>query len=235
MASSAKPHSLRRAFLRALSQCGNVSLAAKAVGICSSPLYRLRKRNPHFAELWSNALERGRAAVADGKVPDLLSVSSERKLVVRGSKNGNTKVVCATEGQWDEDKEARFLAHLAATANVTASARAANISTVAVYLRRQQWPAFAAAWDEAKAYAVDRLDFYLIEAATNLFDPPEVPHPEPVPVSFDQAFKLVQHAQTTNKRGETKRHGWNRKPVDMDALGEELLRKLAVIRKHDAG
>lgn len=229
MALPAKPSVWRRAFLRALSKTASVKLAAEEVGICRTTPYPLRKANPQFAKLWDQALEDGRARIADGYVPDLLAVTHPVKLTIRTSKTGKTCIAKARPGQIDDDKAAAFLEHLAATANVKAAARALGVSTVALYNYRKQWPAFAAAWDEAKAYAVDRLDFYLIEAATNLFDPPEVPCPDPVPVSFDQALKLVQHAQATNKRGEAKRHGWRRKPVDVEALKAEILRKIAVI------
>jgi len=80
-------------------------------------------------------------------------------------------VVRAGEGRWSDEAEEVFLAHLAATANVRAAARAAGFSTAALYQRRLRDPAFAGRWDEAKGQGAERIDLLLIEAAERSLDP----------------------------------------------------------------
>lgn len=62
-------------------------------------------------------------------------------------------------------KQRRFLEHLAATCNVTASAKAAGASVHPFYSLRQRDPAFAAAWKEAMAAGYDRLEEALLAKA----------------------------------------------------------------------
>jgi hypothetical protein len=55
-------------------------------------------------------------------------------------------------------REREFLDTLALTCNVSAAALAAGVGRSAVYQWRQVDPSFRAAWDEAEADAVDRLE-----------------------------------------------------------------------------
>ncbi len=234
MSSPTTPPVWRRAFLRALSQGAPVTMAAAYAGICRRQPYALRRKDPLFAKLWAEAQKCGRKARKSGKPLDHLTPKPRPILAIRPSRSGKTKASRPAERQWDEEKERQFLIHLSATANVEASADAVGMSRTSLYRRRLKWPAFREAWDAAKANAVDRLEFLLIDAATNFLDPPEVPVADLIPVTFDQAMRVLERADKLNRRGEPKRNGWRRKPVDMDALGEEIIRKLAVIRKHNA-
>lgn len=234
MAFSKQPPVWRRAFLRALSLGASVADATRHSGIGPRQPYAHRKKNPHFAKLWAEAQKRGRSRLQSGKPPVILDAAPPVRVTIRASQKGRTAIIATAEQCWDEEKEQQFLMHLAATANVTAAALAVGISLTSLYRRRRKWPAFAAAWAQAKADAVDRLDFLLIEAATNLLDPPEVPVTDPVPVSFDQAMKVVQnYGHDTNRRGERKRWGSNRKPRDPDEIRASILRKLDLIEKHE--
>lgn len=58
-----------------------------------------------------------------------------------------------------------FLAHLAETANVSASARIAGISGGAVYAERRRLPAFLADWQDALAEGYVRLEADLLAEA----------------------------------------------------------------------
>jgi hypothetical protein len=53
--------------------------------------------------------------------------------------------------RWSDEAETLFLDHLAATANVSASAKACAFSTHALYARRRKDPAFMQRWDVALA------------------------------------------------------------------------------------
>ena len=59
----------------------------------------------------------------------------------------------------------QFLAHLAETSNVAASARAAGLSSSRAYRERQRFPAFRTQWQEALAEGYARLEAELLAEA----------------------------------------------------------------------
>jgi hypothetical protein len=76
----------RTAFLDMLAATCNVTTASRHIGVQSASAYRLRRRDPHFAELWRAAILTGydrleeqllRAAGAEGTVNDIEPGSSE--------------------------------------------------------------------------------------------------------------------------------------------------------------
>ena len=234
MLSRTTPPLWRRAFLRALGQGATVRLAARHAGIGTRQPYTHRSNDPLFAKLWTEAQKRGREALQAGEALDLPSVAP-RTLTIRQSRTGRTKLVAAGEGQWNEEKERQFLDHLAATGNLDASAQVVGISRTSLYRRRRQWPAFCEAWDLAKADAVDRLELLLIETASNLLDPPKVPVRDLIPMTFDQAMRVVERASDANRRGQPKRTGWRRKERDPEEIRASILHKLDVIERHERG
>jgi hypothetical protein len=68
-------------------------------------------------------------------------------------------------GHFNSATRHRFLGHLARTANVAASARAAGISSDAVYAARRRLPEFRAEWSEALAEGYVRLETALLAEA----------------------------------------------------------------------
>jgi hypothetical protein len=249
MPSRTVPPQWRRAFLRALSVTANITLAAHRAGIDKTTAYYARKRSPLFARLWTQALADARAAIAGGRVPKgaadrtrrtrsirPLSIRplSLRPLSIRSSKSGHICVMETGEGRWNEEVEADFFAHLAATANVKGAARAIGMSTTALYKRRKLWPAFDAQWEETVQLAVNRLDMQLIAAASNMLDPPEVPVSDIEPVTVDQAIRIVQlHKDKVNRHGASKRHDWRLKRRDPEEVRASIIRKLDAIERHE--
>jgi hypothetical protein len=243
-----------------------VALAAEKVGIDRSSAYQARKANPAFAASWERALvgARERLSFETGSQPAASSPPQDERIlrraqgsglgaqdergplrlrgdeVVRASKAGKPCVLRAGEGRWCVDGEKVFLAELSASANVRAAARAAGISTVAVYNRRRQWPGFRAAWDEAKAEGYARLEMALLHAATATLDPEsEVAEaaredafagPE---MSVDQAMKLLFHRDGAQgaRGGRGRGFGWRRKLPDIEEVRAELLRKVAAMER----
>ena len=61
-----------------------------------------------------------------------------------------------------------FLTHLAESANVSASARAAGVATSAVYAERQKSPEFCALWTSALAEGYAQLEAMLLAEALTL-------------------------------------------------------------------
>ena len=73
----------------------------------------------------------------------------------------------AVRQRWTAERQARFLAELAATANVSASARAAGMSEASVYRLRRRSAAFCDAWAVALREGYDRLEMMLLDRAMN--------------------------------------------------------------------
>jgi hypothetical protein len=226
----------RRAFLRELARSGSVALAAQAVGIDRSSAYQARKGNAAFATSWERALERARETLSPeadaGERPPRLRDDE----VVRASRAGKPCILLAGEGRWCARSERDFLATLGATANVKAAARAAGVSTVAVYKRRRKWPAFRAAWDEAKEEGYVRIEMLLIDAATNTLDPAAAAQSReadeaPPEMTVEQAMKLWFHRAGRDGARGGRGFGWRLRPTDIEEVRAELLRKVAALEK----
>lgn len=158
------------AFLRGLGRHGEVRRAAFEAGIDFTTAYERRKRHPDFAAEWRRVLSErsgggGGADPEDGEATtDAVAPGTDAEdsagqsgvLVVQSSVAG-TRQLRAGPGRWSTLKERRFLAELAASANVRRAASAARISPAAVYQRRLKDPAFARAWDQAITIGKARL------------------------------------------------------------------------------
>ena len=217
-----EPHWVKL-FLRGLVRSGNVRLAAEEAGVDFTSAYQRRKRHGDFAEAWERALGagagRGGAGLADSiAAPDPSTIASAgngppplegippaRALAEPGgplrpvklgeelSVRPDGKMVRAGAGRWSVVRERRFLTELADSANVRRAAKAAELSTTALYGRRMRHPAFRAAWDCAIDAGKARLQSYLIEAADRTFDPECLPVPEGSPkVSVSEAVSILR-------------------------------------------
>jgi hypothetical protein len=209
----------REAFLRAVRETGNQTLAAERAKVSRSWVQLHRSGDPAFdADV--------RAALKASF--DKLRMSGERKppsgwghldgeeLVVKGTggsalrdaagaapqderkKGKRIQIARARLKQWTPRVEDRFLATLAATCNVKAACAEVGLTAASAYAHRKRWPAFAERWDAAILAGYERLDAGLIAGAIALLDPelPELYGPpiEAVvaPVSVDDAIRLVR-------------------------------------------
>lgn len=231
MARSHTPPAWRRSFLRELARSGSVALAAEKVGIDRSSAYQTRRRNPAFAASWDRAVADARARLVEDGPSERVRLRDDE--CVRASKDGKPCVVRAGPGRWSVAGERRFLGALAMTANVRAAAQAAGVSAVSAYNRRKQWPAFAAAWREAKAEGWERLELLLIHAATATLDPePEVAVAEGPQMSVGEAMRLwFHHTGPASQGGRSPRYGWRRQEPDIEEVREEILRKVAAMER----
>jgi len=170
----------------------------------------------------------GRGVSADG-------AGSNR--VVRQAKNRNTKIIRTTGKRWSQAAEERFLAELAATANVRAAAEAAGFSTVAIYRRRMLWPGFASAWDEALEQGYVRIETMLVEAATDSLSraPIDVDREAPVltgpGMTVAEAMNLLKLHRSTVRGGAAQRYDARAKAPDWDAVRASILRKIEAIER----
>ncbi len=230
MPSKSKPRSWRREFLRVLSQGASIRRAALVAGVDNSTAHRCRRRDPHFAKLWGDALAAAHTALDQGKVPKTFSSVDVRSRVIRSSKTGKASIIAACEGCWNEEVEEKFFTILAATGNVREAARQIEMTTSSLYKRRSIWPAFDQRWDEVIVLATERLAVQLLMTASNLLEPPELPLPDLGEMSVDQAIRVAQlYEGRRRQNGSLRRYSRNAQPVDVEAVKEEIIRKAKLL------
>jgi hypothetical protein len=192
------------AFLRALARTGDVRAAAEDAGIDHSTAYARRRAYPEFAGLWRGALVahetfvKGKeaeeiAALQDG--PSIMASSGNGSPLRSGEElvGGADQLKRAGHDRWSQAKEKLFFDELAATANVKRAARAAGVSTNAVYARRMKTPVFRAKWDAVLETGRAAIEMKLVEAANRSFDPDEIDLRDAEPkVSVAEAIRIVQ-------------------------------------------
>ena len=136
----------RQAFLRALRRTGTVRAAAFEAGVDPGTAYDHRAKDPAFAGKWAEAKAAYRRRPSPQPSP-AGGRGGKEELVLRRTKHGD-RLVRASPGRWSARIEASFLDGLEETGCVRTSARAAGISTAALYERRDHYPEFRARWEE---------------------------------------------------------------------------------------
>lgn len=229
----------RAAFLKALRETGNQTLAAERARIARSWVHKQRTKDPAFdgacraaiAET-RTALERLRASGEGGrKPPSGWGYLDGEELVVKAATGRRIQVTRARPDQWTPSGEARFLAVLAATCNVKAACTAVGMSTTSAYAHRQRWSRFARLWDEAVRDGYARIEAALVENCCNLFSAPE--HPPEIdmgPITVEQAIRIVQ-LHRNEVHGVGRKAGRWRRPRALDEVKASILRKLEAIER----
>jgi hypothetical protein len=198
------------AFLQAVRETGNQTLAAERAKVSRSWVQLHRTNDPEFDAAVRAAVAEAKAhferlsATGEGtrKPPSGWGYLDGEELVVKGTggSGGGKRIQIARARlhQWTPRVEDRFLATLAATCNVKAGCAEVGMTAGSAYAHRKRWPAFAARWDAAILAGYERLDGGLTASAIALLDPelPELfgPAIEPVvaPMSVDDAIRLVR-------------------------------------------
>lgn len=129
------PRPWERTFLAAVRDGESMSGAARIAGIHRTTPGDLSRRDARFAAELAFARSAPRRKTAGAPPPPL---KADKKLEL-------------------------FLARLAETSNVSASANEAGLGTATVYARRRSDPAFAQRWSDALAEGYDRLEMDLLE------------------------------------------------------------------------
>lgn len=131
--------------------------------------------------------------------------------------------------RWTRGKRDIFLAELAQTANVSASARAAGMSERSPYSLRRRDPAFRSAWEDALDEGYAKLELLLLERATYGAVPPEGSalgeKIREVPTSL--AMTLLKHRQSRTRE----RLAPPPRPMRGMSLKDELERRLMAIHR----
>jgi hypothetical protein len=250
----------RRAFLAALGESRNQTLAAERAKVSRAWVQLHRARDPAFGRAVAEALAAARQALAlrrgddaqgDGeragcRPPGGWGFLGGAELVVRGNggsrlggdeaaaaNKGRTQIARARLRQWSPRAEERFLGALMSTCNVRAACAEAGLSPASAYNHRGRWPAFARRWDKALEIGHVRLEYGVVEAACNLFSRPDGDLPEPGPLrvaSVDQAIRLL--ALHRRAAGTVgKRPGRAPDDPDPEALRASILRKIEAIER----
>lgn len=168
-------HRENRHFLKALRRTANVTLAAEAAGQTRKTFQKRRARNPDFAAEWDAALSFAQAQLAAGKgaTPPAgdAAITVGGEYSVRATRGRRLQVRRAPKGLLTVEGERRFLAHLAATANVRLSAEATGVGWNAIYARRARCPDFARAMEKALREGYERLELALLDNALRSLRP----------------------------------------------------------------
>ena len=149
--------------------------------------------------------------------------------IVRAGRGGPQRIESRGH-RWTDEAEEIFLDHLAASANVTTSAKACGFSREAIYGRKRRDPAFSERCRAALAQAHFRIELALVrraEAALEGFAPdPDTPIPV---MTVGDAIAILKLHKAEALGGEGSRPGWPARPRSLDEVGESILRKIAAI------
>jgi hypothetical protein len=141
-------------------------------------------------------------------------------------------------GRWSADKEAAFLAALEEGANVRRAARAARISTPALYARRNREPAFAQAWAAAVRGGYLDVEALLIENAKAVLSGAARPrrragHERRLKddLTVADAINILKLHRASAKGGAPQRYGWRAAEPDIEEVRAEILRKVEAMER----
>lgn len=166
-----------------------------------------------------------------------------RGTIVRAPGKGRAQVIRSSGKRWTDRAEDVFLAHLATTANVRASAAVAGFSATTLYKRRMAWPGFAARWNTALEQGYVRIEALLIERATaTLSGDIGVGGKDGPPVGEDivltgpamtvaEAMNMLKLHRAAVRGGPPQRYKDWSAPLDLDAIRASIHRKIdAIVR-----
>jgi hypothetical protein len=214
-------------FVEALAQTGNVTMARETAGLGKDRVYGHRKENAEFAAAWEAALAAFRARIEAAEESGELGSVEEAGLVLRPGRGGRLQLVSPRPDQWTKKKEEIFLAHFAASANVTAASRAAGFTSKTAWERRRTNADFERRFEEAKAAALDAIELMLMEEGAKLLAAGEGERPDPQ-LAMWLLKRRDQAAAGGLKRGG--RYGPRRPTIE--EVTEKITRKVGAIKRH---
>jgi plasmid stabilization system protein ParE len=151
--------------------------------------------------------------------------------VVRPAKNRKSKIIRTTGRRWSDTAEQRFLAHLAATANVLAAAAEAGFSTTAIYRRRMMEPGFAQKWQMALETGIARIEMQLVECASSSLAGDDIPLDKPTPrMTPTEVMNLIKLHRAAVMGGRPQRYDWRLQLPDIETVRADVLRKIKALK-----
>lgn len=230
------------AFLAALSETGNQTIAAEQAKVSRSWVQLHRSEDAAFRQAVDEAVADAKARLgshSERRPPAGWGFREGEELVVKGTggSGGGKRVQIARARlrQWSPRVEDRFLAALAATCNVKAACAEVGLTPASAYLHRRRWPAFAERWKLAIEEGYIRLEVGLIEAAGNFLSGEEQPEAGPIrAITADHAIHLLHmHKHEVRQMGKRRSMRFLREP-DIEEIRAEILRKVEAIRQWNA-
>jgi len=184
------------AYLRALADTGNASLAAARARVSRDWAYKKRKADAGFDGLCREMIARFRGSRAPLPNPSPAKGRGARRRRVNRDRVGG----------WTAGKEARFLERLAATCSVPFASAAVGLSAGSAYERRKVRPHFAAAWDEAERIGWPPIDQPWMEAVLCLVTDREPSPDNPVRITgIDDVLQLMKRNRFVSRRPRARR------------------------------
>jgi len=144
----------RALFLKVLRETGNRRAAAEAIGVEARLMDQRRRHDPALDRDWEDAALAAHLRLSKAKGPFAGGSGT-----IRRGKRGRLQLVDAGEKRWSAEVEERFFEALRACGNVRSAARSVGFTESAVWTRRRQWPAFAAAMEAMLEEAELALEF----------------------------------------------------------------------------
>jgi hypothetical protein len=152
--------------------------------------------------------------------------------VVRVSKRHGAQVVRANPERWSRGKERVFFQALFETGNVRAAARAAGVSTTAIYNRRRSSEPFREAWAVVLGECKAQLEMNSVGAANRALD--GIEPGEPPRLSTGEAVAVFRTCarQSAAEREPTRR--FDRPEATDEEMEAAILQRLEAIRRQQA-
>ncbi len=233
---SAKTSPARRAaFLKALAETGNHTIAAAHARVSRSWVTLHKTNDPDFRAACdaavAQAVEAARAGGTSTPSVKWKFVDGEEMVVRAG--NGRRAVLSqARLNQWTPRTEETFLQALAMTCNVKMACAATGLSVPSAYVRRSKWPDFAAKWQASLEAGYERLEEAMLSNAVNTLSgmPDLSPEAPLAPMGINDAIQLLR-LHKFSVRGEGNRPGLRRKWKSLDDVRASIVRKLELIER----
>lgn len=228
----------RNAFLAALAQSGNQTLAAERAKVSRSWVHLHRSSDPAFRAAMDEAIAAAKARLdaAEARRPEDKDLRWQEgaELVVRGSNGRRTQIARSRIKQWSPRAEQAFLRALASTCNVKAACAQVGLTPASAYAHRQRWPAFMRLWDEAIETGYARIEMALVAAAGHYLSPDEHPPEAPLAgMTVAQAIHIL-HMHKYVVRGQGRRPGLSAAPptgAKLEAIFDRIRVKLALVER----
>ncbi len=231
----------REAFLAALRETGNQTLAAERAKVSRSWVTLHRSSEPAFKQQIEAAIADAKAALrpAQGergegcKPPSGWGFLDGAELVVKGTGGAGggkrVQIARARLKQWSPRVEERFLETLAATCNVKAACAEIGLTAASAYGHRKRWRRFAERWDAAVEEGYMRLEAGLLEHGCNVFSGEGSGEMALTPpMTVEQAIHLLHmHKHRVHGLGKAPGKRWQ-PPKTLEELAPGMLRKLEI-------
>lgn len=159
------------------------------------------------------------------------TISGVEPMRIRRAIYRQTKLVRSSDKRWSDSAEERFLEALAVTASVTAAARAAGFSTVAIYQRRTGEPGFAARWSAAMDVGYTLLEYLAMKTGTTTLEGKPLAGDHPMPrMTMAEEINLRRLHRAGVRDERPQRSDWRAQEPDIELVRAQALRRVAVVQ-----